>query len=206
MRKGLTYSEAGKLGALRSAKTHKKQKQERIEKYNLDPTRCKFCNHSMSYEKRKNKFCNHSCSASFNNLGIIRNNTTGEWKRKECLYCQKITTNSKFCSHQCNKKYGWEKRKREIEETEIIPERRVGIRYLKEIRGDKCEICGIMEWRNKKLVMIMDHIDGNANNNTILNLRLICPNCDSQTSTYKGRNKGNGRFSRRQRYAAGKSY
>ena len=54
--------------------------------------------------------------------------------------------------------------------------------------------------------MILDHIDGNADNNNLINLRLVCSNCDSQLPTYKGRNKGNGRFKRRERYANNQSY
>ena len=38
------------------------------------------------------------------------------------------------------------------------------------------------------------------------NLRLVCPNCDSQLPTYKSRNRGSGRHSRRQRYRDGQSY
>ena len=33
-----------------------------------------------------------------------------------------------------------------------------------------------------------------------------CPNCDAQTPTYKGRNRGHGRYARRMRYQAGKSF
>lgn len=33
------------------------------------------------------------------------------------------------------------------------------------------------------------HIDGDASNNFRDNLRLVCPNCDSQLDTYKSRNK-----------------
>lgn len=47
-------------------------------------------------------------------------------------------------------------------------------------------------WNNKILNMHLDHINGNRNDNRLENLRLLCPNCHSQTSTYSGRNKGNG--------------
>lgn len=70
----------------------------------------------------------------------------------------------------------------------------------------ECEICGLSTWMGKELVLILDHIDGNYDNNHHSNLRLVCPNCDSQLPTFKNRNKGKGRAYRRQRYAEGKSY
>lgn len=57
-----------------------------------------------------------------------------------------------------------------------------------------------------KIVFILDHIDGNPFNNRRLNLRLICPNCDSQLDTFKSKNKGGGRYYRRQRILEGKSF
>lgn len=57
-----------------------------------------------------------------------------------------------------------------------------------------------------ELVLIVDHIDGDASNNRRENLRMVCPNCDSQLPTYKSRNRGKGRHSRRERCASGKSY
>lgn len=55
------------------------------------------------------------------------------------------------------------------------------------------------------LRLVLDHIDGNSTDNCRDNLRLVCPNCDSQLPTYKARNKGSGRAWRRQRYAESKS-
>lgn len=45
-------------------------------------------------------------------------------------------------------------------------------------------------WNNKELHFILDHIDDDATNNIRTNLRMICPNCDSQLDTYKSRNIG----------------
>lgn len=53
---------------------------------------------------------------------------------------------------------------------------------------NKCDICNIKEWKNKPLSLHLDHIDGNPRNNLVSNLRLLCPNCHSQTETYCGKN------------------
>ena len=131
---------------------------------------------------------------------------SGRWAKKPCQNCGEETTNVKFCSNSCQQDYQVKEIQAEIERTGEIPSRRSGIKYLKMTRGNKCEICGIEQWEGKSITMVMDHIDGNASNNTLPNLRLICPNCDSQLPTYKSRNRGKGRYSRRVRYAQGKSY
>ena len=49
-----------------------------------------------------------------------------------------------------------------------------------------------MEWNGKPLVFDMDHIDGNSDNNLRENVRAVCPNCHSQTPTFKAKNVRNG--------------
>jgi hypothetical protein len=53
----------------------------------------------------------------------------------------------------------------------------------------ECNECGISEWIGKKLSLHLDHIDGNAWNYKLSNLRFLCPNCHSLTNTYTGKNK-----------------
>lgn len=53
---------------------------------------------------------------------------------------------------------------------------------------EKCQICGIKEWNNKKIVFDLHHVDGDRKNNRLDNLQLLCPNCHSQTDNYKGKN------------------
>lgn len=64
------------------------------------------------------------------------------------------------------------------------------IRWIKKLNllPIKCSECSLGDsWNNKKLVLQLDHIDGNRENNNIENLRFLCPNCHSQQFTSYGR-------------------
>lgn len=62
-------------------------------------------------------------------------------------------------------------------------------RKIIEEQNGKCLWCGLKEWRGKPLVFEIDHIDGNKKNNSRNNLRALCPNCHSQTLTWRKKNK-----------------
>lgn len=79
--------------------------------------------------------------------------------------------------------------------------------YLLDQQDGCCDICGIADmWNDMELILVLDHIDGDSSNNRRENLRMVCPNCDSQLPTFKSRNWGKGRHLRRERYANGQSY
>lgn len=59
-----------------------------------------------------------------------------------------------------------------------------------ELLRNECYKCGLQsEWQDEPLSLQMDHINGDSQDNRIENLRILCPNCHSQTATYAARNR-----------------
>lgn len=120
-----------------------------------------------------------------------------------CLFCNKENKDKgkqyvgKYCNNQCqanHTKQRWLEDNQEAFENGLLKARAAIKKFVVERDGYKCAICTqLPEHNGKPLVMILDHIDGDASNNKPLNFRLVCPNCDSQLPTYKGKNRGNGR-------------
>lgn len=205
----MTYSEAGKLGNLKSKITQAKQKEERKIKYYENPKCCKQCGEVIPYEKRDRNFCNSSCAA-------VWNNTHRRKRERICENCGKSfhqkVKNAKFCCRNCviefHKNKHYEKLLSYIKETGEFPVSEIGIikgetkrysvrKYLEKTQGHKCAICGVTEWLGKPIPLVVDHIDGNSSNHKVDNFRLICNNCDSLLPTFKGANKGSGRTFRK---------
>ena len=103
------------------------------------------------------------------------------------------TTANKYCNNKCQQDYAGNVKIDKWLDGKVKTTITVVKRYLTKAFGYKCDVCGISEWNNTKLVLEVDHIDGNSSNNAPSNFRFICPNCHSQTSTYKGANRGKGR-------------
>lgn len=137
-----------------------------------------------------------------NNIGVRRHGNGP--KKATCLFCKKIFSHLKnslgmYCSSSCSAKHKSNQRKEEWYQGNTNGLCRAVIRkYLKEDRGNVCEIdgCGLSSWMGKDIVLIVDHKNGNSGDDRPENVRLICPNCNSQTDTFSGRNKGKGRKSR----------
>lgn len=114
-----------------------------------------------------------------------------------CLNCgsnfKSYVAGAKYCSHNCDKQH---KSATKLEENKklivegLITNRPTIYKVLESLFGSACQECGITEHNRLPIKCQVDHIDGDSTNNRLDNLRLLCPNCHSQTNTFAGRNKG----------------
>ena len=115
----------------------------------------------------------------------------------KCRNCNKeIKNKNKYCSVKCQKEYEYMnfiKKWKEGETSGMRGEYQLSMHiktYLLEKYNNQCARCGWGETNQYtgKIPLEIEHIDGNYKNNKEENLIVLCPNCHSLTSTYKGAN------------------
>jgi hypothetical protein len=57
--------------------------------------------------------------------------------------------------------------------------------YKEGLKENKCEECGVDSWNGQVLECELDHVDGDRTNHKLTNLKVLCPNCHSQTHTFR---------------------
>jgi len=142
-------------------------------------------------------------------LKTIKISNNGKINKYICKNCGKeiydLKSKRKFCNLKCKRIFNLKETYEKIKQGKPVAPSTLR-RVLLFFRKNACSICTLELWNNQPIPLILDHIDGNSENNNLSNLRFICPNCDALLPTYKNRNKGNGRHKRRQRYKKGLSY
>lgn len=161
----------------------------------------------VSFEKKSkvNRFCSRSCAARFNNKIYPKRGLT-----KECRLCtNKIPSTYTFCESCWNSEDGLSARSK-VRVYEWLSGKwdgAIGVgdqlsnvirKYLLLESGLSCQKCGFNKNHpdDNKTILEINHINGNPFDHTKENLEVICPNCHALTSSYRGRNYGNGRPSR----------
>ena len=193
--------------------THRnKLSKEEINKwYEKNKKQCLCCGEyiplgSLGFNEYKGRnFCSQSCSISYNNRKrIIKNKKQNKKQKKKCLNCGKELSNNKktYCNTKCQKEYNYKTyidKWKNGKTNGIVGKAWIDIsnyirKYIFEKYNYKCAKCGWSEINpyTGKLPLEIEHIDGDATNNKEENLTLLCPNCHSLTSTYRGANKGQG--------------
>lgn len=205
LKEGKTYSQICDLLNLSDGTLRSKLGRLKMNKktFKLQKKECEYCGSEFPININRNcdkerKYCNRSCSAYATNLKLGKN-IHGE-RNNRCLNCDNIVNKySTYCDNTCYAKYKQKLIFKEIENGDIGQFEGQYRKFLINKYGSRCMDCGWCEINKStgNVPIQMEHIDGDAKNNSLNNLKLLCPNCHSLTPTYGNLNKGNGRDERK---------
>jgi Zn finger protein HypA/HybF involved in hydrogenase expression len=155
--------------------------------------KCKKCETNFEPQKGLKSFCSLSCRNSRVRTDEIKNKISEGVKNSEKFKQGQINRN-KFIDYKKiaeKNKESWNKKILNAK-YETLSFGRLKKRIKLE-QKNKCNKCGINSWNDKPITLELEHKDGNNQNNKRENLECLCPNCHSQTSTWRGKNKTNKR-------------
>jgi 5-methylcytosine-specific restriction endonuclease McrA len=122
----------------------------------------------------------------------------GKWQSlvMHCLNCSSECPNrrAKFCCFDCAIEFDWKQKISHALKSGLAPPHQHQAKLLvSKMREHKCVICGGIEWMGEPIPLILDHINGDSTDWRLVNLRLVCANCNSQLPTHTSKNRGKGR-------------
>lgn len=140
------------------------------------------CGQEANYPLKNGKWC---CSEFFNQCPKIKNKNSNSLKNAHKKGRPSFPKDAYLKGHKSLRK-NLKKKYDLLDFTEkpMAEKRRIILRE----QNNKCSECGIELWNEKPITLQLDHIDGNNRNEERENLRLLCPNCHSQTETFCGKN------------------
>ena len=178
--------------------------------------KCENCDIGHKGEYGSARFCSAKCARSFSTKSKrkqinekVSKALTGrksqpipdERKVHKCRYCKKgfvkatsLGGHVRYCMKNPNRidrLSAWDQKQSEAIKNKPFEELPVRWRRLKILKDQDgcCNKCGIKKWNGELITFELEHKDGNNQNNSRENLELLCPNCHSQTKTWRGRNK-----------------
>ncbi len=157
--------------------------------------KCAYCGEEAFYTLKNGKYC---CRDHHNSCPAVRD--------KCSRGLAKAHSEGRMRTDQFDGKRNWNKGKT------AFSDRRIRVKVSREnvfsigsnvrnyqlkkilicegLRRYECERCGNGgDWKGSELVLELDHINGDHGDNRVDNLRFLCPNCHSQTETYRNRNQ-----------------
>jgi hypothetical protein len=155
--------------------------------------KCKKCGNEFEPQKGLISFCSLSCRNSRERTEEIKNKISESIKKSE-KFKQSQIDKVKFTDYKKiaeKSKETWNKRILDADFETLSFERLR--KRIKLEQNNKCNFCGIDSWNGKPITLELEHKDGNHHNNERDNLECLCPNCHSQTDTWRGKNKTNKR-------------